>query len=438
VLLVSCYELGHQPLGIATPLAFLKRAGFSAETLDLSVEPFDEERVRRADVVAVSVPMHTALRLGLRVAERVRELNPDCHLSFHGLYATLNGETLRAAGADSILSGECEEALVDVVRKGTTGSPPPFVAKLDYPVPQRSTLPDLDRYVHLELPDGALHRVGTVETSRGCRHRCRHCPIPPVYEGRFFVVPQHTVLEDIACLVARGVRHINFADPDFLNGPGHALEIVRAMRGDFPELTFDFTAKVEHLLKRKDDLIELHASGCAFIVSAVESLSDRVLSELGKGHTAREACEALSLARGAGIALRPTFVAFTPWTTRDDYLAFLSWVVEEELIGHVDPIQLTLRLLIPPGSLLLNNESLHPHLGELDADALTYRWAHPDPHMDALQRDLEKIVGRGIAERKTHHEIFHAVAEHAGLQPVSNEDELSSLPGPRLTETWFC
>jgi len=85
VLLISCYELGHQPMGVASPLGFLERAGFRPDAIDIAVEAFDEEKVKVAGFIGVSVPMHTALRLGVRVAERVRELNPSCHLCFYGL-----------------------------------------------------------------------------------------------------------------------------------------------------------------------------------------------------------------------------------------------------------------------------------------------------------------------------------------------------------------
>src|SRR5436189_230739 len=76
VLLISCYELGHQPLGAAAPLGFLRRAGFAADTLDIAVDPFDDARVARARFVGISVPMHTALRLGVRVAQRPRPAVP--------------------------------------------------------------------------------------------------------------------------------------------------------------------------------------------------------------------------------------------------------------------------------------------------------------------------------------------------------------------------
>src|SRR5213592_1050757 len=112
-----------------------------------------------------------------------------------------------------------------------------------------------------------------------------HCPIVPVYEGRFFIVPVEVVLEDIRRQVRAGATHITFGDPDFLNGPGHSLAIVRAMRAEFPSLTFDFTAKIEHILRRRELLPDLARLGCLFIVSAVESIDDRVLAILDKGHT---------------------------------------------------------------------------------------------------------------------------------------------------------
>jgi radical SAM superfamily enzyme YgiQ (UPF0313 family) len=306
VLLVSCYELGHQPAGLAFPLAFLERAGFAPEAVDLAVEPLPAAKVRRARLVAISAPMHTALRIAVGAARRVRALNPAAVICFYGLYAILNRESLLARVADAARGGESEEALVALATRLEGGEPPsspaPPLRRLDFPVPQRDALPALERYAAFESA-GGRRLAGSVEASRGCLHRCRHCPIPPVYGGRFFVVPREIVLEDIRRQVARGAAHITFADPDFLNGPRHALEIARAMHAEFPALSFDCTAKVEHLLKHRALLPELAASGCAFVVTAVESLSDVVLHHLAKGHTREDVGRALAAVRSAGITL---------------------------------------------------------------------------------------------------------------------------------------
>ena len=458
ILLVSCYELGHQPLAIATPAAFLRRAGFDPAALDLSVEPFDPERIARARMIAISVPMHTALRLGLRVGAEMRALNPEAHLCFHGLYAALNAAWLLEHGADSAIGGESEAPLVALAESLDAGRATeiagvsvrgrleaPHLARLDFPPPARDLLPPLSKYARIER-EGAHALAGSVEASRGCRHTCLHCPIPPAYGGRFFVVPAEVVLTDIRRLVDMGAAHVTFADPDFLNAPTHARRIVSAMHAEFPSLTFDFTAKVEHVLEHRAHLPELASRGALFMVSAVESLSDAVLGHLEKGHTRADVFQALAILRAAGIALRPSLLSFTPWTTLDDYLDVLDWVEREHLVDHVDPVQFTIRLLIPPGSLLLTREAARPHLRGFDVAAFGHIWTHPDPRMDQLQRDVSVAVA--AATRAAEDPLFtfervHVLARAAaGHGPPASagagEAAARRQRVPRLTEPWFC
>jgi radical SAM superfamily enzyme YgiQ (UPF0313 family) len=449
IVLVACYELGHQPLAVAWPMAFLEQHGYAPDAMDVSVEPFDGARVARAKLVAISVPMHTALRLGVGIAERVRKVNPDCHVCFYGLYAALNADWLLATCADSVLAGELEPELVELAARLQRGEPvrggvAPRLAKLDFPLPRRSALPGLATYARLER-DGRLELTGYVEASRGCKHQCRHCPIPPVYGGRFFVVPRDVVLADVRQLVAAGARHVTFGDPDFLNGPGHAMALARALHAEFPDVTFDITAKVEHLLRHRHLLPELAALGCAFVVSAVESLSDTVLGHLAKGHTRADFVEVLGLTRAAGLVLRPTWVAFTPWTTLDDYREMLDFIARERLVDHVDPVQYSIRLLVPPGSLLLGSDAMRPHLGELVQDAFYYRWTHPDPRMDRLHAEVNAAVAKG-ADRKEDPEITFAsivaladaAAGKSSGRPMTVEVHPTRSRPPRLTEPWFC
>jgi radical SAM superfamily enzyme YgiQ (UPF0313 family) len=449
ILLVACYELGHQPLAVAWPAAFLERAGYAPAVMDVSVEPFDAERVTRARLVAISVPMHTALRLGVTVARRVRALNPACHIAFYGLYATLNAKHLLAGIADSVMSGEVEAALIELVhtlelerQPAAPAQPLRILAKLDFPTPSRASLPSLKKYAHLERNDG-LELVGYVEASRGCKHLCRHCPIPPVYGGRFFVVPVEVVLADIRQQVDAGATHITFGDPDFLNGPGQALAVARALHEAFPTLTFDFTAKIEHLLRHRERLPELARLGCVFIVSAAESLSDTVLANLDKGHTRADIETAARLTAESGITLRPTWVAFTPWTTLEDYRELLEFVDAHGLVDAVDPVQFSIRLLIPPGSLLLESAAMRPFQGELVESQFYHRWTHPDPRMETLHAEVASVVA-GAADRRedaavTFQRVRKLADRTAGLpaRPIPTPDAKRKRP-PRLTEPWFC
>jgi len=413
ILLVACYEMGHQPLAVAWPAAFLERAGYRPALMDVSVEPVDAQKLARARVIAISVPMHTALRLGVEVAARARAENPGAHLCFFGLYATLNADYLFAHGADSVIGGEAETPLLALVNALERG--------------------------------GRMDLVAYAETSRGCLHRCRHCPIPPVYGGRFFAVPREIVLADIRQQIEAGARHVTFGDPDFLNGPTHALAVARELHAEWPDVTFDVTAKIEHLLHHRAHLPALAQAGCLFIVSAAESLSDTVLAHLDKGHTRADILTALAATREAGITLRPTWVAFTPWTTLDDHRAWLDFLDAEGLIDHVDPVQYGLRLLVPPGSLLLETEALRPHLGPLEQATLSYRWTHPDPRMDRLQVETAELVAHATEMKADAPAIFdrvRAMAAEAAGAPAPARVAPGMAKGrkrpPRLTEAWFC
>ena len=452
-LLLSCYELGRQPQQLASAAAALERAGFSPQLCDVSITKLDEAAVRAAGLVVISVPMHTALRIGLELLPRVRALAPRAHICFPGLYAPLNAALVRTAGADSAV-GEHEGWLVELAEALRAGRALPGLPaagarpRIDV-VPARAGLAALEKYGRLLVagPAGLERRVaGTLEATRGCLHLCRHCPIPPVWNGRFVAVPVELVLEDARRQVAAGARHFSFSDPDFLNGPGHALAVARGLHAQHPEVSFDFTAKVEHLLARRALLPELAALGCVFIVSAVEALSPLVLDVLAKGHVRADVEVALAAVRAAGISLRPTFVPFTPWTTMADYLELVGWLREHGLEDEVDPVQLSIRLLLPPGSLLLERAELAAHLRGLDATGLQHRWVHPDPRLDALAETVTAIcedaagVAGGEEPVVTFARIHAAAAAAAGVAAPAPAvtGARRRLPPPRLSEAWFC
>jgi len=254
-------------------------------------------------------------------------------------------------------------------------------------------------------------------------------------------VPLEVVLADVAQQVEAGVRHVTFGDPDFLNGPGHALRLARALHGRWPALTFDFTAKVEHLVARPADVADLARCGALFVTSAVESLSPEVLERLAKGHTREDALLAFRICEEAGLPLRPTFVPFTPWETLAGYVDLLETLEARGWLSHVDPVQLSLRLLVPPGSLLADDGSIA--LEGLDESALSFRWRHPDPRMDALQARVSAEVTAAEAAHAPARETLERVRSLAlGTAGLPHRHvPVRSLDGrhvPRLSESWFC
>ncbi len=460
-LLVSTYELGHTPSALAWLGGALDSAGFSFRSVDLSVDTIDVATINRARLIAFSVPMHTALRLALTVFDRVREQAPTIPVAFVGNYAALHAEMLRHRGVNYVLAGEYEAEFVRILPalpRHRTHSPLPthekppgpattpdivFLKRLHMAPPTRAGIEKLERYARFIDVNGDCHLAGHVETTRGCLQRCRHCPIPAVYDGRFVAFDADVVLADIRTQVDAGARHITFGDPDFLGGPGHSLRICRQLHQRWPELTFDFTAQVTNLLIHADIAAELVELGCVFIVTAVESLSDRVLTKLAKRHRAADVSKLLDWAKTTGVEIRPTLLPFTPWTTLEDIEKLTDWVFTEQLEANVAPVQLSIRLLVPPGSLIL---AANPTLfGDYDTTILGHPWIHSDPRVDALAKELAMLTSEaadlgaeaGGNDMELHAQIRALVAQTVG-RDIGPTTPRVARSIPRVSEPWFC
>jgi radical SAM superfamily enzyme YgiQ (UPF0313 family) len=431
VVLISTYELGRQPFGLASAAAWLTRAGHEVTCLDLAVEPFPPDRVAPAECVGFYLPMHTATRLAVPLIRRVRRIAPHARLAAFGLYAPLNEALLRSLGVEVVAGGEFEPLLVAFASGVAHG-------RLDFVLPDRGTLPPPARYAQIETGAGRK-AVAYTEASRGCKHLCRHCPVVPVYQGRFRIVPVEIVLADIRQQVERGATHVTFGDPDFFNGPVHAARVLEALRREHPGLTYDITVKIEHLLRHRDLLPLLGRTGCLFVTSAVESVDNEVLRKLDKGHTREDFVAAVRLLREHELTLAPTFIPFTPWTTLASYRDLLRTVADLELVANTGSVQLALRLLITANSRLLELAEIRALAREYDEEALAWRWRHPDPAVDALAARLLRLVGALQRQNQTREQIFAALWREAFSEALPENYALVPRAAvPYLNEPWYC
>ncbi len=478
VLLISTYELGHQPFGLASPAAWLRDRGHQVTALDLSRQELGEAAVRDARLIACFIPMHTAARLTLALVPALRALNPSAELCVYGLYAPLTEESFRQLGVRHFFGGEFEQplaAFADSLASGGPCNPPGIESSLSsgfdlsrapaapasvslrrqkFLTPDRSGLPSLARYARVILPDGGHRVAGYTEGSRGCKHRCRHCPIVPVYNGIFRIVEKETVLADIRQQVAAGAGHITFGDPDFFNGIGHALAIVRDLHAEFPQLTYDVTIKIEHLRIYERHLPILRDTNCLFVTSAVESLDDEVLRKLEKGHTRADFLHVARTFRELGLTLQPTFVPFTPWTTLESYCDLLETLAELSLVENVPAIQLAIRLLIPAKSRLLELADIQRIIDPFDERLLVYPWKHSDSRVDALAAEVESIAASAEKHQWSRRDSFEKIYELAAAaalprraSPLPVAPALVNSPVapgimrsgvPYLNEPWYC
>ncbi len=452
IVLISTYELGRQPFGLASPAAWLRKRGHRVVALDLARQSLDEAAIGDAGLIAIYLPMHTATRLAAQLIPQLRKQNPRAHLCCYGLYAPMNVDYLRALGVSTILGGEFEENLVHLAERlamdgaranALPAEPLISMARLQFEVPDRSGMPAMEKYAHLIVPGDGYRIVGSTEASRGCKHLCRHCPIVPVYKGVFRIVSRDVVMEDVRRQVAAGSQHITFGDPDFFNGIRHAMELAQAFHREFPAVTYDVTVKIEHLLKYEKHLPALRDTGCLFVISAVESVDDAVLEFLDKGHTREDFLRVAKTFRALGMTLHPTFVPFTPWTTVDGYLDLLRVIEQQGVIENVAPIQLGIRLLIPAGSRMLELDDVRRLVGPFDPQSLAYLWKNADPRMDALSETVQEIAAAAERQKESRTATFERIwrAAHAagGLPaPPINTLAPSQASVPFLSEPWYC
>jgi radical SAM superfamily enzyme YgiQ (UPF0313 family) len=452
IVLISTYELGRQPFGVVSPAAWLRKRGHSVACFDLTRQSLDRGAIRGAGLIAIYLPMHTATRLAAQLIPSLREQNPGAHLCCYGLYAPMNTQYLRTLGVRTILGGEFENELVHLAERLSTagedvgqslqsngaGQTEPEVSleRLNFEVPDRSGMPALEKYAHLVIPGDGYRVVGSTEASRGCKHLCRHCPIVPVYKGVFRIVSR------IRQQVAAGAQHISFSDPDFFNGIRHAMELMEAFHREFPSVTYDATIKIEHLRKYEVHLARLRDTGCLFVISAVESVDDEILERLDKGHTRQDFLHVVGTFRSLRMTLHPTFVAFTPWTTLEDYLDLLRVLQEEELVENVAPIQLGIRLLIPEGSRLLELQEVRRMVGTFDAKSLVYPWRNEDARLDALSETVQAIAAEADRKKEPRAAAFAKIwgAAHraAGIFAPDLQIAQPAAAVPFLSEPWYC
>ena len=453
-LLISTYDLGHQPFGLASPAAWLQKHGFTVHCGDTSLDPLPVETIEQADLIAFYLPMHTATRLAVRTISQVVKINPKAHLCCYGLYAPLNKDYLRSLGVGTILGGEFEAGLLHLaqrlknregpLRASRQREPVISLARQQFLLPERGNLPELSRYSQLVRSGQSTGTVGYVEASRGCKHSCRHCPIVPIYKGKFRIVQADIAQADVRQQVEAGAEHITFGDPDFFNGTGHTLPLVKAIHDEFPRLSYDVTIKIEHILRHAHLLPLLQETGCVMVTSAVESIDDRVLSIFRKNHTHANFIQAVQLLDETSLALNPTFIPFTPWTTVEGYRELLSAIHELDLVARVAPVQWTIRLLIPAGSLLLEIPEIRGITGKFNNSSLTYEWRHPDERVDALHEEITRIVTVETAKQTSSQKIFTMIWEKTNqyspqnLPPPQLPMISSRATFPYLNEPWYC
>ena len=413
--LVSIFEGGYQPLNALTGLAALRSAGHDTDFIDAYVEGVDIARLSRYDTIIFPVPLFDSLMSAVRICEDLERAGCTAERVMFGQYATINASFLSSRYADHVVTGEWEAPLISLLNR-KRGSEEPVInvfsrggepeltlatKKLRGTMaqPLRDAAPHLSKYPQPQLSRllGAEKVVGGLELTRGCHHKCTYCSVFAAYDGKVVLGDIDTIIADIDALVDQGMEHMTFIDAEFFNATRRSFDALAKIHARHPELTFDFTTRVDHILDNRDRLRELYDHGVRVITSALEWPKEEVLRQVRKEVTVADLKESVHLVQNSGIALNPTFIMFNPWVGLEDFPRFNDFLVETKMEDIVDPVQYETRLHLYKGSPLLENETIRAL--RLEEHEFHYEWFHSDPRVDELYRASLTPVAEGEFKR---------------------------------------
>ena len=426
ILLLSFYDLGKQPKIISELYKKLDNGSNQIDIVDYSIEE-KNLTLDNYDVLGIYASMHTASVLA---EQYLRDRKLPNKLFVFGLYANVFSEMFSNFQSIHSFDSDELESLLEVQLN------PNYSFK--HSVPDRTILPSITDYSH--IVDGSNNLIaGSVETTYGCKHECTHCPVPIEFKGMFKTFGTEKIITDVTNQVEEGAKHISFNDPDFFNGPKHALKILQLLKEKHPSITYDSTIKVEHILKYPDYFKELKNLNMLFVISAFETTNDHVLNILQKNHSFNDLKKAVELSLENNIDIRPTWMPFSPWTEQNDLISIIKLIENYKLRETVDPIQLTNKLLVPKNSLILKRPEMKEYLLDYDPASFSYAWKYKFPNIDNIQNELFTYVLQHESENEyTQYLGLVDILESHTNETLLNSEKYSQRIVPKLSETWFC
>ena len=426
ILLLSFYDLGKQPKIISELNGKLLNGVNTIDIIDYSIEDKDIE-LENYDVLGIYASMHTASVLA---EEYLRDKQLPSKLFVFGLYANVFSEMfVDFKTINSFDNDELDNFLGIELNKNYS---------YKHSVPDRTLLPSITEYSH--IVDGSNNLVaGSVETTYGCKHECTHCPVPIQFKGSFKTFGIDKIIKDVENQIEAGAQHISINDPDFFNGPNHALKILEKLNIQFPEITYDSTIKVQHILKYQEYFKRLKDLNMLFVISAFETTNDKVLNILQKNHTSDDLRTAVELSLENNIDIRPTWMPFSPWTEKSDLVNIIKLIENYKLRETVDPIQLTIKLLIPKNSLILQSGEIKQYLESYDPSSFSYSWKYENSVIDEIQNSLfNYVLENESVDEYTQYLGLVKIIESYTDNPLLVHSDYPMKNVPKLSETWFC
>lgn len=315
------------PLGILAVSTPLLRAGYQVRIVDSTITPDFRKRtlaeLDNALCLAVSLVTGPMIRETVEIARQAKRLYPDKPVILGGWHPSLlPDQTLADPSIDVVVTGQGEDAMLEVVRRIEAGeslegvpgvgykrdgelilNPPRAMRPIAELPPKAYELADFDAYQRITGKRWAMYT-----SSLACPYNCSFCTNAAVYQRAWNALPAGQAVEEMAELTRRhNLELLWVVDDNFLVDLDRAVAIGEglASRGVRHEWSIQATTNLVARLS-VEQLKILRRAGLTQICHGAESASAKVLRRMNKDfqqldtiHTTARKCIA------AGI--RPSF-----------------------------------------------------------------------------------------------------------------------------------
>jgi len=315
-------DFSEKPSWQLTPLTLAALAGITPS--DVEVEIFDDriEEINYetpCDLVGISVKTFTARR-AYQIADEFRKRSVPVILGGH--HPTLLPEEA-LQHADSVLTGEAEGVWDDVLDDVKHGH-------LQRMYRQPHALPFEKVKVNRSVFGGKKYLpVGMVETTRGCPFSCSFCSVTTFFGRSFRHRPPGEVVAEIEGL---GKKFVFLVDDNIVADKEAAKELFRAL---IP-LKIRWISQASLTMTKDKELMRLmHESGCAGVLTGIESISRANLKQIHKSWNTVGIGydEALKITRDNGVSIVGSFILGMDEDTPDALNDLLEFAVHEKFFA---------------------------------------------------------------------------------------------------------
>ncbi len=339
------------PLNIALLASFVRERGnYDCALVDFEITEVSSYQ-DMAEIVLRQSPKYVCITTltprypaVVKMAQQIKQLAPDVVTIVGGPHVTGAPQNALYDGISFGITGEGEEALLELLNTLEQGRDPSTVQNLIYRdngnikvnatrpfIKNLNELPfsawdlmSLDDYLDPAYFNG---RHLAIFSGRGCPYDCSFCASCVTWRRKLRLRSVDNVMDEIRHIVnVLGIKNLMFWDDTFAANKKRAIAICNRIIEEKLDITYTVQIRADAF---SDELIEaLKQSGCAFAAIGVESGNEQMLEKIGKRETKAQFRSAVKAMKQAGLPIIASYIVGLPGDTHDTIKETIDFAFE--------------------------------------------------------------------------------------------------------------